>query len=96
MKSAALFAIVLTLFNASVFAQSAASTVKYYNMSNCSSWIWANTTSGSGFMCSSAPMTVAVPEVYSTVAAINDLETVLMQKISDLEARIEKLEKPAP
>jgi len=80
-------------FSSVLLAQSPTSTVNYYNISNCTSWTWVSSNSGSGYMCSGYPMTVSVPEVQSMVRALNDVESELLKKISDLEARILVLEK---
>ena len=70
-----------------------AETVRYYNVANCSSWNFISTSYGSGYLCSSYPGTISVPEVRTTVNAINEVEKTLLARIEALEARIKELEK---
>lgn len=92
----ALMMIGMVMVSGSAFAQSLTTqgTVKYYNMQACSSWSYINAGAGNfGYVCSSYPGLVSVPEVHTTVDAINEVEKTLLDKIAQLEARIAELEK---
>lgn len=61
-----------------------------YNVTtrSCEFWTYLSTPTGGGFICSSYPNMLVVPEGNSTQATITSLEA----KIASLEARVKALE----
>jgi hypothetical protein len=59
-------------------------TLTYYNVYNCTGWMF----SGNGYVCSGYPMSVQVPDAYST----SDNFKALDARIKALEAKVQLLE----
>ncbi|HLD98959.1 MAG TPA: hypothetical protein VJB59_01800 [Bdellovibrionota bacterium] len=70
------------------FATHESSGIRVYNMGACPQWTISN--DGFGFVCTSMPSTVTLPDAYSVADEIRGLK----RRIEELENRIAELEKP--
>jgi len=85
--------LVASLFASAAFASVEPASIRAYNIQACDFWNYHNSTQGTpGWLCSTLPGRITVPDAYS----VSDEIKALQQKITTLEDRIAVLEKLLP